>query len=88
VCLGRVFFGESMFARAVDASKVALCHLVAVARATGIELIDCQQQTAHLASLGARTIPRAAFAMRLRELIHSDEPGAFWNRGPAPELSL
>jgi leucyl/phenylalanyl-tRNA--protein transferase len=88
VSLGGVFFGESMFTRAPDASKVALCYLVAIARAMGIEMIDCQQQTAHLASLGARPIPRAVFAMRLRELIHSDEPVALWKSGTAPELSL
>jgi leucyl/phenylalanyl-tRNA--protein transferase len=76
-----------MFTRAVDASKVALAHLVAIARSRRIAMIDCQQQTAHLASLGARPIPRAAFAARLRELIHSDEPGAFCDKGAAPELS-
>ncbi len=88
VGLGRVFFGESMFTRAADASKVALAHLVAIAASRQVEMIDCQQQTAHLASLGARPIPRAAFAMRLRELIHSDEPADFCDPGAAPELSL
>lgn len=72
--LDRVFFGESMFARESDASKVALAHLVRCCRQRGVQMIDCQQDTAHLASLGARTMPRVLFADRLRELIHSVEP--------------
>lgn len=83
VALGRVFFGESMFTRAPDASKVALAHLVTLAKAQGVPMIDCQQQTAHLASLGARSIARTEFAARLRELIHSIEPPAGWTPGPA-----
>ena len=61
VNLGRMFFGESMFSHATDASKIALAALVAFCRAHDIALIDCQQATAHLASLGARTMPRADF---------------------------
>jgi leucyl/phenylalanyl-tRNA--protein transferase len=72
--LDRMFFGESMFARETDASKVALAHLVERCIARGVALIDCQQDTEHLASLGARTMPRRAFAARLAELIHSVEP--------------
>ena len=56
VALGKAFFGESMFARAPDASKVALVHLVGRLREAGCRVIDCQQATAHLASLGAREI--------------------------------
>jgi leucyl/phenylalanyl-tRNA--protein transferase len=78
VAIGRVFFGESMFARATDASKVALAHLVATLREQGVPIIDCQQQTSHLASLGARPIPRAEFAAILRELIHSAAPPRGW----------
>jgi leucyl/phenylalanyl-tRNA--protein transferase len=73
--IGNVFFGESMFALRADASKVALCALVSMLRELHVELIDCQQETAHLASFGARTIPRALFAAELRRLIHSDEAG-------------
>ena len=58
VGIGRMFFGESMFAHRTDASKIALAALVAFCRAHGIPLIDCQQHTRHLASFGARTIPR------------------------------
>jgi leucyl/phenylalanyl-tRNA--protein transferase len=83
VALGRVFFGESMFARETDASKVALAHLVAVLRERGVPIIDCQQQTSHLASLGARPIPRAEFAAILRELIHSAAPPPSWRTAPA-----
>ncbi len=84
VALGRVFFGESMFARETDASKVALANLVALLREQGVPIIDCQQETAHLASLGARPIPRARFAAILRELIHSAAPPPAWRSG-APD---
>lgn len=77
VALGRVFFGESMFARETDASKVAMTALVAKLARDGFQLIDCQQQTRHLASLGARPIPRREFLRHLRELINLDptQPG-------------
>lgn len=71
--IGRMFYGESMFARRTDASKIALAALVAFCRAEGIALIDCQQQTGHLASLGARAIPRGTFEAHLRDTV--DLPG-------------
>jgi leucyl/phenylalanyl-tRNA---protein transferase len=58
LALGRAFFGESMVTRVRDASKVAFAHLVARLKAGGFKLLDCQFQTAHLASLGAVEIPR------------------------------
>ena len=61
LALGRAFFGESMVSRATDASKVALAWLVARLRIGGFTLLDCQFQTAHLASLGAVEIDRAAY---------------------------
>ncbi len=73
VSIGRMFYGESMFARATDASKIALACLVAFLRSHGCPMIDCQQQTEHLASLGARPIARAAFIEQLQNLI--DQPG-------------
>jgi len=73
LALGRVFFGESMFAHRVDASKVALAMLVTLLRERQFVLIDCQQETPHLASLGARPIPRRMFAAELARLIHSDD---------------
>ena len=69
LALGRMFFGESMFARETDASKVALVALVEKLNRDGFELIDCQQETRHLASFGARPIPRQDFVQRLKELI-------------------
>jgi leucyl/phenylalanyl-tRNA--protein transferase len=61
VCIGKMFYGESMFARVSDASKIAIAHLIFFLRAQGVEMIDCQQETAHLASLGARPIARSDF---------------------------
>lgn len=69
VALGGAFFGESMFAQAPDASKLAFVHLVDHLRARGGRLIDCQVETAHLARFGAREIPRAEFLRRLREAL-------------------
>ena len=69
VGIGRMFFGESMFARRSDASKIALAALVAFCRAHAIETIDCQQNTPHLASLGGREITRADFQRRLADAI-------------------
>lgn len=70
VALGRVFYGESMFARVDDASKLALAHLVTQLRRWGFGLIDCQMETAHLASLGARPIARADFLRHLECLVN------------------
>ncbi len=70
VGIGRMFFGESMFARESDASKVALVHLVERLRQRGVPMIDCQQETSHLASLGARPVAREWFARRLAELLN------------------
>jgi leucyl/phenylalanyl-tRNA--protein transferase len=69
VCIGRMFYGESMFARVSDASKVALAYLVAFLRNHGVRMIDCQQETSHLASLGAAPISRAKFLEHLRAAI-------------------
>ena len=65
VGLGRMFYGESMFARRSDASKIALAALVCFCREHAVALIDCQQHTGHLASLGAREVPRADFERHL-----------------------
>jgi leucyl/phenylalanyl-tRNA---protein transferase len=69
VCIGRMFYGESMFARVTDASKIALAALVGFLRREGVVLIDCQQETGHLASLGAAPISRSAFLQHLRSAI-------------------
>jgi leucyl/phenylalanyl-tRNA--protein transferase len=67
VRLGGVFFGESMFSRERDASKVALARLVETCVAEGIVVIDCQMASAHLESMGSRRIPRMRFQALLRE---------------------
>ena len=69
VAIGRMFYGESMFARVRDASKIALVHLVRRLEREGCGMIDCQMHTRHLASFGARAIPRGEFSIRLRELV-------------------
>lgn len=65
VSMGAMFFGESMFARRTDASKIALAYLVRFLARHGVDLIDCQQQTGHLARLGARPMARADFVAGL-----------------------
>jgi leucyl/phenylalanyl-tRNA--protein transferase len=77
VAIGRMFYGESMFARATDASKLALAYLVAFLRAQGVKMLDCQQQTAHLASLGARPIARSLFIEQLQAAAAQPEIGAW-----------
>lgn len=79
VCLGRMFFGESMFSRAPNASKLALVHLVNLLNHRGIPMIDCQMQTEHLASLGARAIDRTVFLAHVRQAV--DQVGFVWPRG-------
>jgi leucyl/phenylalanyl-tRNA--protein transferase len=70
-----------MFSRATDASKVALVRLVQRLRERACRVIDCQQATAHLASLGAREIPRSRFSQLLRESIQYPPAGARWTPG-------
>jgi len=77
VAIGRMFYGESMFARVTDASKVALAGLVEALRVHGFHMLDCQQNTSHLASLGARPVPRARFLDEINGLI--DQPGPDWS---------
>lgn len=72
VRVGGLFFGESMFGRERDASKVAMARLVALAGEHGVELIDCQLPTPHLESLGAEAIPRVEF---LRHVARLTGPG-------------
>ncbi len=69
VALGAAFFGESMFSRETDASKVALVHLVARLKAAGYTLLDTQFVTEHLSRFGAAEIPRAEYRRRLAEAI-------------------
>lgn len=82
VCLGKAVFGESMFTQISDGSKMALSALVHVCQRHGIEQIDCQQNTPHLASLGAQEMPREEFLERMAQ--HLLEPSPDW---PAQALS-
>jgi leucyl/phenylalanyl-tRNA--protein transferase len=70
VAIGRMFYGESMFSRVSNASKAALAHLACQLDAWQFGMIDCQMYTPHLASLGAKLIPRNEFISRLKELIN------------------
>jgi leucyl/phenylalanyl-tRNA--protein transferase len=79
VAIGRMFYGESMFSREPDASKVALVRLARQLQQWGFGLIDCQMETSHLASLGARTLPRAAFTTRLAELVNLPHHPGPWH---------
>jgi leucyl/phenylalanyl-tRNA--protein transferase len=80
--LGGVFFGESMFSRERDASKVAMARLVEECRARDIRLIDCQVASPHLASLGAREISRDQFVALLRRHARRSPSGS-WSAQPA-----
>lgn len=84
IALGSVFFGESMFSRSTDASKVCLAHLARHLESLNFAVIDCQMTTAHLVSLGAREIPRAAFGHQIDlHAEHGPPPG----RWPAQALA-
>ena len=86
VAIGRAFYGESMFSRASDASKIALAHLTRYLEGRGFAVIDCQMSTAHLASLGAREISRAEFVGGLREWAVPAAPPSRWPADDALEL--
>lgn len=82
--MGRAVFGESMFALATDASKIALAALVCLCRHQQVPLIDCQQNTGHLASLGAREISRTAFLQQVsaactQEPLHWSFDPVYWD---------
>lgn len=76
--LGRMFYGESMFSLATDASKIAFVHLARQLERWSFGMIDCQMKTAHLASLGAREIPRAEFSQKLSELVNFPGINGAW----------
>lgn len=80
VAIGRAVFGESMFSHATDASKIALAALVALCKNQRAEWIDCQQNTPHLATLGAKEVPRAAFVQAVH--AHCAEPPMAWSWNP------
>ena len=83
--IGRMFYGESMFSRRSNASKIAFAHLVRYLLVHDISMIDCQMRTEHLASLGGREIPRSDFIVRLNQLIECESPRQRWT---ADDLDL
>lgn len=78
MAIGRMFYGESMFSRSTDASKVALVALAAELRHRGFPLIDCQMNTRHLATLGAREIGRSDFLRAVAALVNYGDPPGRW----------
>ena len=84
VAIGRMFYGESMFARVTDGSKIALAYLVTFLRRHGVAMVDCQQETGHLASLGAAPISRARF---LRHVTVAIEQPAIADWTPTDPLA-
>jgi leucyl/phenylalanyl-tRNA--protein transferase len=78
IAQGRAFFGESMFSRVPNASKVALVHLARQLGRWGFGVIDCQMKTTHLASLGATEIAREEFSQRLKELVNYPARAEKW----------
>ncbi len=73
LAIGRMFYGESMFSLQTDASKIALAHLTRFLQQQGFGLIDCQMHTPHLASLGARTMPRQQFIEQVKQLTQATQ---------------
>ncbi|HRK56506.1 MAG TPA: leucyl/phenylalanyl-tRNA--protein transferase [Burkholderiaceae bacterium] len=84
VALGRMFYGESMFALHPDASKIALTALVFLLQTQGVALIDCQQETSHLKSLGAQTMSRRAFCAHVRQA--TAQPPIHWQAYQGQDL--
>ena len=78
VCIGKMFYGESMFAKVSDASKVAFANLVERLKKEGFKVIDCQISSPHLESLGARTISRESFLQDMNNLIYKDCSIGHW----------
>lgn len=74
IALGQAFYGESMFARATDASKIAFVHLVRQLQRWQFGIIDCQMRTDHLTRFGAREIPRSEFSALLAKLVNCNNP--------------
>lgn len=79
IALGKMFFGESMFSHVTDASKIAFVHLVKQLERWNFGMIDCQMKTRHLASLGAREIPRIDFIQLLNNLVMAPGKAEKWH---------
>ncbi len=83
MALGKAFYGESMFSRRTDASKIAFVHLARFLEQRDFRVLDCQMTTAHLASLGGQEIPRAVFVKMLESLTREELPPARWPQNGA-----
>ncbi|MFM2400164.1 MAG: putative leucyl/phenylalanyl-tRNA--protein transferase [Pseudomonadota bacterium] len=84
MCIGRMFYGESMFTHETDASKIALAALVHICRSENIPWIDCQQETSHLAFMGAAPMPRSDFLAGLKTLVA--QTAVDWQQWHAQDL--
>ncbi|MBB5019197.1 leucyl/phenylalanyl-tRNA--protein transferase [Chitinivorax tropicus] len=82
MAIGKMFYGESMFAKRTDASKIAFVHLVRQLARWEFSMIDCQMRTDHLASLGGREIARSEFAARLKVLVEGSHRPGPWQFEP------
>lgn len=85
LAIGQAFFGESMFARRSDASKLAFAHLVKQLQQWGFTLIDCQVYSEHLESLGARLVPRSLFIEQLNQACLAERV-TNWQMAPTSQL--
>jgi leucyl/phenylalanyl-tRNA--protein transferase len=88
LCIGKVFFGESMFSATPNTSKMAMLGLAAHMRSTGLQLIDCQVVSRHLVTMGAELIPRKEFSAFLGRACNPPEPHRDWPREPLPVACL
>ncbi|MBN7769412.1 leucyl/phenylalanyl-tRNA--protein transferase [Marinobacter daepoensis] len=89
LAIGRCFFGESMFSLETNASKVLMVHLANQLEEWGYQIMDCQVESSHLLTMGAKTIPRAEFLSILRACIDRKPDQSDWNlswRWPGPEV--
>ena len=88
LAIGKIFFGESMYSAAPDASKVALARLVHLLQQTGVKLLDCQVVSDHLLTLGMRPIPRKSFIGYLDQYVDCEPAVPVWGEPPAPTTAL
>lgn len=88
LAIGKAFFGESMFSRMPNASKIALLYVANRLSKGDIELLDCQVESAHLSNLGARVIPRSEFIRRLDSACGTGQSRENWSDAPVPSSEL
>jgi leucyl/phenylalanyl-tRNA--protein transferase len=88
LCIGKVFFGESMFSRKPNTSKMAMLGLARHMLSSGLEMIDCQVVSRHLVTMGARLIPRTEFSAFLEHACEPPNRHADWPREPVPVAEL